>query len=187
MSKGDIVASLGLTAIFSGTRIGFSLAVMRAAFHAVRRSSVRPSFLHTTRLVASTFTASQAALAIDHHVTGIPDTFEQIKSQRDDDGRTRSERLTPQQARILKDSIVVDSHRTKMDQTNKLRMFRVDMSWHAVAFYLGAGLVALRSGLHRPGIFRMIGGGCIHLQFWDLAHFFLATDGRTPNPVFRRL
>ncbi|CAK1364091.1 unnamed protein product [Cercospora beticola] len=167
MSKGEVVAGLGLATVLSGSRIGFSLAVMRAAFHTVRRSSFRPSFLHTTGLAAFTITASQAALAIDHRVTGLPGVFEQIQSQRVDDGKTRSERLTPQQARVLNG-------------------FRIDVSVHAIFFLFGAGLVSLGSGIHRGNIFRVVGGGCVGLQLWAFPRLLLVLNHRIANPDLHR-
>ncbi|GIZ43172.1 hypothetical protein CKM354_000641000 [Cercospora kikuchii] len=166
MSKGDIVAGLGLATILSGSRIGLSLAVMRSVFHTVRRSSFRPSFPHTTGLVAFTITASQSALALDRHVTGNRETFEEIKSRTRNPDKTQSD-LTSEQAKLL-------------------TILRVHITLHAVCFLFGAGWVAFRPGIHGRNIFRTIGGGCIGLQLYAAPQQLLANNHRIANPDLSR-
>ncbi|PPJ49640.1 hypothetical protein CBER1_02179 [Cercospora berteroae] len=147
MSKRDYYTLFGLMGLTIGTRLGYSAALLRSTYHIIKRTPVRPAFLHTTGWWATMFVALNAtASALVRYMNGAPSAFDGFKQLPGVAANTEH-----------------DPHASD-EAARTMTGYRYFNNMACAFVVSGAGLIAYRDRLRRGNFYRIIGGACVGLE-----------------------
>ncbi|KAF2207717.1 hypothetical protein CERZMDRAFT_118999 [Cercospora zeae-maydis SCOH1-5] len=153
MSKSELLATIGFKYLHTAASLGLFAALLHSAYHSIRRTPVRPSYLRTAGLATTAiFAYLTVKKLVLRYLHEIPNPSNELQRQEEQATATdQDQHVSRKAARTLQ----------------ALRAHNIATAAFAVC---GAGFVALQSGIRRANIFRIIGGACVGSEIQWVRH-----------------